>query len=274
MIEPEEALRLALDTLEPLRSSLVVVGGTAHRLFPRHDLANSLAFELLTTEDVDLATPLDLVWNDDSSTPLERLVEAGFEEEIGGATYATHRYRLRGRNAPYLQFLAPRTGSGITRSGARQHSFQISGVTAERLPHVDILLHAPWSLALSSEGGLARVVNPVAFLVQKGLILDDRPPEKRGKDVLYCYDTLTLFAENLETLAARTLESVPRLSPRARAKLRRNFSNHCLRTSDATIEAGLIAREQRPRPPEASLIAAACRSGLSTILEPLGLTLD
>lgn len=270
MAEHEEALARALQCLAPVCERLVVVGGAAHRLFPLHELASAPGFELLTTEDVDFVTPLDLAY-DGSPELVDRLAQAGFREEVGGASYAAHRYRLPGGNAPYLQFLAPRRGSGITRSGERDRRLRFSGITAEKLPHVDVLLHEPWSLELPDDAGEARVANPVAFLVQKGLIMEARSPAKRGKDVLYIYDTLALFAGSFDALAVSATRLVPRLSRKARTRLRRNLEAHCFRGCDATIEAALIARNQRLRPPTANLIAVACRSGLTGILAPLDL---
>lgn len=64
---------------------------------------------------------------------------------------------------------------------------------------------APWSVALTPDWGAAapldlRIPNPVSFIVQKLLIHDDRPGDKKAQDLLYIHDTLELFAPELEHL--------------------------------------------------------------------------
>jgi hypothetical protein len=49
-----------VDALEPYLPEVVVVGGWAHRLFPRHPLAGSPGFVPLMTDDADVAVPLRL----------------------------------------------------------------------------------------------------------------------------------------------------------------------------------------------------------------------
>ncbi len=271
----ERALIRALETLGPIRSRLVVVGGAAHRLFPLHALGRESGFELLTTDDIDLAVPLELA-HDAPPGLRDRLEAAGFGEEVAGAAYPSHKYRLAAGNRPYLQFLAPLTGSGVGRDGQRDLYLRFSGITAEKLRYVHVLLHEPWTVCLRQHDleYEARIANPVAFLAQKILIMPTRPLDKRGKDLLYIYDTLAIFAGHLEELGARADELVPSLSPRQASRLGRNAQAHCLREgAESQVAARVAAESLRPRPPDSALIAAACRRGLPWILAALDLRL-
>ena len=73
----EPVLEQALPGIASALSHLVVVGGTAHRLFAEHPLATPNRVELLTTEDVDIAAP-DRLARDESNTLLEALKAQGF----------------------------------------------------------------------------------------------------------------------------------------------------------------------------------------------------
>ena len=56
----EPVLLRVLDGLIAVRDHVVLVGGTAHRLFPLHPLGAEPSHELLSTEDIDFAAPLEL----------------------------------------------------------------------------------------------------------------------------------------------------------------------------------------------------------------------
>ena len=142
----EPILVQALAALAPVREHLVVVGGTAHRLFPLHVYGEALDHELLTTEDVDLAAPLQLAQAGGEDLAA-RLRAAGFEAEVRGAEEPCHRYRF-GQTIATLQFIAPLQGSGLNRSGRRDRSLRFSGIVAEKLRSVELLLDAPWPLEL------------------------------------------------------------------------------------------------------------------------------
>lgn len=266
----EVTLVRAMRALEDVRDRLVVVGGTAHRLFPLHPWGRDPGFDLLVTEDVDLAAPLELQ-HDGSRRLLDRLLEAGFEEEVRGAQEPAYIYPLQGQGSSYLQFIANLTGSGRKRGGAKDRLMRFSGIQAEKLRHVDILLHSAWNASLESEG-LAlqvQVTNPSAYLVQKLLTLEGRIPAKRGKDLLYIYDTLTIFSESLTQLGDQMKALVPELSRKAKERASRTASNHCFTDGETAAYAAKIARAQRQRPPTAADIAAACKLGLPRVLPAL-----
>ena len=278
----EHTLARALQCLAPVRDSRVVVGGTAHRLFPQHEFGQDPGFELLTTEDVDLAAPLELQHGGERPL-LEQLERAGFSEEVQGAEYPAYTYRLPEGEYGYLQFIAPLTGSGKLRSGQQDRVMRFFGIHAEKLRYVDLLLHAlngilvylllihaPWSLSVQSGeiSTIVRVVNPVAFLVQKLLVLPDRG-DKRAKDLLYIFDTLSVFANALDELGRNAEALLPAISDKAKRKLNDSAARYCFVESDHSRNAAAIATEQRRRPPDSAQLVAACELGLRRVLRPL-----
>lgn len=262
----ERALGLALRCLEPVQDHLVVVGGTAHRLFPLHELGSSPGFQLLTTEDVDWALPLEL-GHDSTHSLLDRLRESGFEEEMSGADEPFFTYRLVTTPNLSLQFIAPRTGSGLDRRGNRDRLLHFSGITAEKLPHVDVLLHGPWlaSVPDGDEVLRVRVVNPVAYLLQKLLILDRRR-DKQAKDLLYIHDTLAVFAGSLSSVEAIAADLAPNLPRGSLRKVRTVARELCFAESAVARDAAHMAANQRHRAPTSDEIVAACRVGLRQVL--------
>lgn len=261
----EPTLERALACLAPALGSLVVVGGTAHRLFPLHELGSQPDHELLTTEDVDLAAPLELGWSCGVDL-LGCLRAAGFEEHIRGAEHPAHTYRLPPPETSYLQFIAPLTGSGAKRDGSRDRTLRFAGIHAEKLRDVDLLLHAPWTLPTRAGGTelSLRIVNPAAYLVQKLLVIGRRR-EKRPKDLLYVFETLTLFADSLDELRSQVPELLPRLNGKRLERVRKAARDHCFTATDAAREAVRIAGSQRSNPPDSRQLVAACTVGLQKI---------
>jgi len=271
-VEPvtEATLLRAIRALEEVQDHLVVVGGTAHRLFPLHPLGRDPGFALLATEDVDFAAPLELQ-RDGSHQLLDRLREAGFEEKVRGTEEPAFIYPLRGQETTYLQFIANLTGSGRKRSGDRDRLMRFSGICAEKLRHVDVLLHATWDVSLEAEGTAlqVRVANPSAYLVQKLLTLEERIPAKRAKDLLYIFDTIAIFSESLSQLGDQAETLVPMLSRKARKKITSAAAIHCFTEGATAREAAKIAQDQRQLPPTATKIVAACALGMRRILPDL-----
>ena len=147
---------------------------------------------------------------------------------------------------------------------------RFSGIHAEELRHLDILLHATWEVQLEADGVALRirVVNPSAYLVQRLLTLEERLPAKRAKDLLYIFDTLAVFSESSSQLGDRAEALVPALSARAREKIRRAARIHCQTHGTTAGQAGRIAMDQRRLPPTAAQIVAACALGLPRALPP------
>ena len=73
--------------------------------------------------------------------------------------------------------------------------------------HLGVLLVDPWIVTVGSDVGVPldepvdlQVANPLCFMVQKFLILNDRAKKKRHQDLLYVHDTLLLFGHMLPQL--------------------------------------------------------------------------
>ena len=186
------ALRSYLD-------DIVVVGGWAHRLFRLHPLALTVDVPPLMTMDADVAAPNRLRGR--GRTLRELLADAGFTEHLSGDDIPPRtEYHFDERSGVYLQFITPLAGDGYRRDGRPNATQLIQGIAAEKLRYIDLLLLAPWTVQLSEAGGYPigpasvpiRICNPVSYLAQKVLSLPSRRREKRGKDVLYIYDTLLL----------------------------------------------------------------------------------
>jgi hypothetical protein len=273
MPQTEKALHIALAAMAAVRERLVVVGGTAQRLFLEHPLAGQPPFELLTTEDVDLAAPAELAFQGSLENLLELLKERGFEERILGWPHAAHRYPLEG-SSTYLQFLSPQRGSGTKRDGTEEREMRFGGLVAEILPRVEILLHQPWSVTLvgDEESLEARVVNPIAYVVQKILVLPKRQTaKKKAKDILYLHDTLAVFARSLDELGCQAHQLVPNLSANARRDLKKQAETILFVENEAVRNAAELAVLSRGDATTPASVAASLRRGLPRLLSGLSL---
>jgi hypothetical protein len=259
-----------VDALQPYLPDVVVVGGWAHRLFMRHPLAGSPGFIPLTTDDADVAVPLRLQRRD--VTLRDRLEGAGFSEEMkGDDTPPVTHYRL-GERAFYVEFLTPKTGDGLRRSGKRDATARVQGIVAQKLPHVDVLLVEPWTVFLPSGAGVGqdavqvRIPNAVTYLAQKMLVLPDRAKDKQSNDVVYIHDTLMTFADNLPALRKLWDSVKARLTKKQVRDTGRAITGLFGQVDDRIRRAALIARETgRGAPPSADLIRARCHDGLQAI---------
>jgi len=204
-----ESLARAVEALEPYLDDLVFVGGWAHFLYTLRPEAVPLPFEVLHTEDADVAAPQGLA---PGPRPIaECLVSAGFREELSSDHRPPISEYVLGDDAGgfYLEFLSPLVGGEFRRDGTRDATTRVGGVTAQKLRHVELLLTSPWTVTLARKNGFpvsrrrtVRVPNPVSYIVQKILVLPRRPPAKRAKDLLYIHDTFALFADSLDGLAS------------------------------------------------------------------------
>lgn len=265
MIE-DRVLLDAWRALAPVADRIVVIGGSAHRLFGHHPLAEGTDFELLTTEDVDIATPLELVTRG-SRELLERLQAHGFREEVRGAATATAVYVHETIEHAYLQFVAPRRGGEATRTERPSSPGKSGGLLLEVLGSIDILLHDPWTL-LANDGGREveiRVVRPVNFIVQKLLIRERRGMRERAKDLLYVHDTLVMFSARLAELEQDSHGLGSRLSATKRRRARRAFEAFVDDDSNDVRRAVEIARAQGRVDLDASLLRTRIRRGLPVL---------
>lgn len=198
MNDLEPFARLA-QALAPWSGQLVYVGGWAHRIHRLDPRASTPEHQAVFTKDTDLAFA--------SAEPIEgnikeALVKRGFKEELSGDFKPpTAHYILGEENKGfYAEFLTPLSGSGMKRTGEQDATLTKAGISAQKIRHLDILLVEPWVVTLKPEAGVPlespmdiQVANPLAFMVQKFLIRDTRPPPKRAQDILYIFDTIGLF---------------------------------------------------------------------------------
>lgn len=265
-----------VDALQPYLRDIVVVGGWAHRLFTRHPLAGALDFKPLTTDDADVAVPLRL--KPRAATLAARLKDAGFSEEMQGddSPPVTH-YRL-GDGEFYVEFLAPKTGDGFRKAGERDATARVQGIVVQKLPHVEVLLASPWTVALTIGAGSGRhavqlhIPNAVTYLAQKLLVLRDRTKQKQPNDVVYIHDTLMMFAENLPKLSSLWESIKPQLTTKQVRNTDRAISTIFGAVDDGIRRAAIIVKGTgRGAPPSAEQIRKRCAEGLQVIFGGTGL---
>lgn len=109
-----------------------------------------------------------------------------------------------GDNSFYADFLSPLEGSEVKRGGRHDVTARVSGVSVQKLRHLEPLLAHPWDVMIAPATGYPTpgvrrilVPNAATFLVQKILIHEKRDPDKRAKNVLYIHDTIETFGGNL-----------------------------------------------------------------------------
>ncbi|OXI18781.1 GSU2403 family nucleotidyltransferase fold protein [Burkholderia sp. AU15512] len=205
MSELAEFSKLAV-TLEQWRSNIVFIGGWAFRLYEYEPRAYKPEHKPIFTQDADVAYAHQAVLEGDIKSALEG---AGFKAEpnfAGGFKPPAMRYTLgEGGNGFYAEFLTPLVGSPRRRvkgtNDTEPNATEAkAGVVAQKLPHLEVLLHEPWIVTIpATESGLGesvrdlRIPNPVSFMIQKLLIREERFVEKRPQDVLYIHDTMNIF---------------------------------------------------------------------------------
>jgi Nucleotidyltransferase len=81
--------------------------------------------------------------------------------------------------------------------------------------HIEVLLAAPWSLALSAATGFplanetpVQIANPASFLAHKILIHRRRTRDERAKDILYMHDTIETFATRIDELRTEWVRNI------------------------------------------------------------------
>lgn len=278
MVPPdqEEFVRI-VTAMRPYLDQLVFVGAWCHRLLQFHPLATPPAFEPLMTEDADVATPDRLPSR--SVSLEEALTAGGFKARLSGdgKIPVTQYYPNGDENGLYIEFVSQLQGSGYTRSGELNDILAVSGVTAQRLRHVDLLLFEPWELELSKQRGfetgsdalVVRVANPASYLAQKVLTLRKRrTTTKQSKDALYIHDTLTMFGRSFAAVRDQAGRVLERLAPKTTAEF------HELRVALFQDKALMIGAERiaaatgRANPPSADTTAAVGRLGLDQIFTP------
>lgn len=269
----------AMRTLEPYRNQLVIVGGWAHQLYPRHPWAAQPGFEPLRTQDLDVALPL---------TPRKR-ADNDLSVLLDGSGYVVSlkdieerppvsEYRRAGDTSGFsLEFLAPLLGASTDRTGKAKITKSILGVSAQTLRHIDLLLDAPWEVELvgsvpvkkGQEVMRVQIANPVTFIVQKLLIHSERSDRrKQAKDVLYIHDTLLMFGGQAEFLHSPWKRCHDRLSDKPRRHVQEIRRKLTATTHDLHRRAFEIARRAgRVDISSADDLRGTLSAGLSALME-------
>jgi hypothetical protein len=201
-------LLIGLKALGPYLEDLVIAGGWVPYLYATQEPPSDEAVAL-KTRDLDLAVPREV--------PLR---EKTIDQLLGEADF-TCEFRSR-ETPPVTAYVATQAGDEVeiefitTSRGADQGVRTVqSGLTAQELRYVDLLLEHKWFLPLGalSDGeleGRVWVPTPVAFVFHKGLVHKKRTDRlKKEKDLYYIFYVLDGFRgwhswirEELSTLAA------------------------------------------------------------------------
>jgi Nucleotidyltransferase len=162
-------------------------------------------------------------------------------------------------------------GAELTRHGQPNVTAAKARITAQKLRYLDLLLDAPWSVRVGPDVGVPLdraadllLPNPVSFIVQKLLIPDKRPGNRKAQDVLYIHDTLELFGGALDNLRTLWLDQLRPKMPGTTAKRVETTARAMFeQVTDTIREAARIPQDRRLSP---DVIRAACQYGLSEIL--------
>lgn len=267
MSRVEDPFSRSMIALEPWLDQIVIIGGWAHQLYRRHPAAQELDYPPLTTLDTDIAVPLSLPPQEEDIR--SRLIAHGFKEEFLGdhRPPATHYHLGDESSGFYVEFLTPLIGSERDRKGNSKSTAAIGGVNSQRLRHVELLLHSPWSIDFEAGEftGRIQIANPVSFIAQKVLIHQNREREDRAKDILYVHDTLEVFGSQLDELQEFWRKTVaPRLHSR-NARIVRSAIEELFGYLSDDIRRAAQASNERTLSPET--IREACRYGFTRIFK-------
>ena len=268
----EDAVSFArlVAAVRPWLGHLVIVGGWAHRLHRLHPLAGEPAYVPLRTRDVDVALSMQAPLEGNICEALEH---AGFSRLFRGdnAPPVTHYHLGDDDSGFYAEFLVPLQG-GEWKRGKPDVTAAKAGINAQKLRHLDLLLDAPWSVRVGPDVGVpldratdVLLPNPVSFIVQKLLIHDKRPANKRAQDVLYIHDTLELFGGALDNLRVLWIDQLlPTLPAKTANQVEATARATFEQVTDTIREAARIPQDRRLSP---DVVRAACQYGLSEILD-------
>ena len=126
-----------------------------------------------------------------------------------------------------------------------------AGITAQKIRYLDILLVDPWVVKLSPENAPLKkpldiqVANPLAFMVQKFLIQEHRPPRKRAQDILYIFDTIGLFGGQMESFHKMWKEVIGPALGKSRADVLRLNESTFSKVTDDVRNAALIPKDSK-----------------------------
>ncbi|MDD5309659.1 MAG: GSU2403 family nucleotidyltransferase fold protein [Deltaproteobacteria bacterium] len=207
MEEPLRDLGACLVALGPYLDRAVLAGGMVPVIYRHLESVREVDRIPLTTFDMDIAVPGRL---GRGGHPLvaELLDKAAFEMRLRGsddppvAIYQHSRHGRDGIDPIHIEFLAPLTGPETDRAGEQRRLVQVQhGLQAQALRYVGLLLEHPLAvhsarvpaLRIPDPGVEFHVPHPAMFILQKMLCRDERPADKRDKDLAYVFDVVTIF---------------------------------------------------------------------------------
>lgn len=264
-----EAFGKLVTALAPWRQQLTFIGGWGHRLHRQDARANRPDYQPVFTRDTDLAFANKELMEGDIKHALE---QHGFQEELRGDHRPPAAHYTLGDEAGgfYAEFLTPLAGSGRRRSGEADATMAKAGISAQKIRYLDVLLVDPWVISVGPQEGVplparmdVQVANPLCFMVQKFLIQQYRPANKRAQDVLYIYDTIELFGALLDEFNAhwhaRVAPSLGDLAHDVRKLSMQTFAD----VNDLVRDAARIPADRNLSPEQ---IQATCRYAFEQIL--------
>ena len=150
-------------------------------------------------------------------------------------------------------------------------TFAKAGITAQKLRYLDVLLIAPWTIALGPDTDIpvkptnVLVPNPISFVVQKLLIHSKRPANKKAQDILYIHDTLQLFGASLDKLSRVWRDEVRPKMPARTVKTAMTIAKELFKeVTDVTRDAARIPPDRVIQPDD---IRAASQYGLAELFD-------
>lgn len=249
MNDLEAFVRLA-EALAPWNGQLVYVGGWAHRIHRLDPRANTPAHQAVFTKDTDLAFAAAEPIEGDIKAALEK---SGFKEQLCGESKPPVAYYTLGAENEgfYAEFLTPLAGSGRKRNGQQDATLAKAGITAQKIRYLDLLLVDPWVVKLHRGNAPLetpldiQVANPLAFMVQKFLIQEQRPAKKRAQDILYIFDTIGLFGGQMEAFHKTWKEVIGPALGRSRDKVLQLNESTFSKVTDDVRNAALIPQDRK-----------------------------
>lgn len=204
----DPTLLIGLKAVEPYLDDLVIAGGWVPYLYAAQEQPSEEAVGL-KTRDLDLAVPRRIPEREKTIDQL--LSEAGFtcQPRSLDTPPVTHYVATHEGDQVEIEFITTARGAD---PGVRAVQ---SGLTAQELRYVDLLLERRWAVPLDdlSNGeleGHVWVPTPAAFILQKALSHKKRTdPLKEEKDLYYIFYIMDGFRgwhpwirQELKTLAA------------------------------------------------------------------------
>jgi len=190
----------------PYQRDAVLSGGLVPVVYRSVLPGISTRLNPLTTFDLDWTLPAHL--KDRGLGLHERLLVDFDANRTGSGKFPVTKYYPRdlGASSPiYVEFIAPRTGGKLSRSGANKGVLEVQrNLHAQTDPYAGMLLIETLQveasqipeLKLTGEHHLC-LPNPLCFILQKALIRDNRSSNsKRDNDACHIYDVAMLTKPN------------------------------------------------------------------------------